>query len=178
MANIFRSKEVYKRIPGVPSDQNPLRVVRGVYVTGPYRAPYYIDTCTHVKSITTTKATVVNYTQASSDSTDHVVNLLNVDASTDPIPITFYTRAESQLQSDHVVNLLNVDASTDQIDILAYTKINQDLASDHVVNLMGIDTSADTPNITFYRTEIFKTNPEPIVRVKELTTTKATIANG
>ena len=70
MANIFNSKEVYKRIPKVSSKDNPLRKVRGIYVTGDYRPPYYIDSSLHIAEINTNKPTIVDFTQVTKPTYD------------------------------------------------------------------------------------------------------------
>ena len=62
MANIFRSKDIYKRAPKIPSSEDPLRIVKGLYVVGDYKPPYYIGPCLHITDIKTNKATVVDYT--------------------------------------------------------------------------------------------------------------------
>jgi hypothetical protein len=64
MANIFKTKEMYKNI--APTTRvTPLRKVRGVYVTGPYRPPHYIDHTLTIVSLINRKATIVPYTEAS-----------------------------------------------------------------------------------------------------------------
>ncbi len=64
MANIFKTKEMYKNI--APTTRvTPLRKVRGVYVTGPYRPPHYIDHTLTIVSLVNKDAKIVSYTEAS-----------------------------------------------------------------------------------------------------------------
>ena len=61
MANIFKTKEMYKNI--APTTRiTPLRKVRGVYVTGPYRPPHYIDHTLTIVSLVNKDAKIVAYT--------------------------------------------------------------------------------------------------------------------
>ena len=41
MAEVFKSQEVYKHVNYDLHDRNEMIAVRGVYVTGEYRPPYY-----------------------------------------------------------------------------------------------------------------------------------------
>lgn len=176
MANIFRSKDIYKRLPNASLSDEQLRVVTGVYVIGEYKPPYYIGPCLQITDINTNRATVVDYTIQNTTHEDHVVNLINIDAIGN-LKITNYTRDEAELQPDHVVNLINIDASTDPLNIVYYTTEFQDVKSDHVVNLVNIDADTSPLDIVYYSTKKYPTNPEPMLRIKSITTTKSTVTN-
>ena len=147
MANIFRSKEIYKRRPGVPNEENPLVAIRGAYVVGYWRPPSYQNPTVLIKDIKTKPATVVNFTIQPLDYDEHVVNLLNIDVDLSPITVKRYSKTSTILETDHVVNLLSIDVLGDGPTIKHYKRSNREL------------------------------NPEPIVRIKSITTTKATISN-
>ena len=171
MSNIFRSKEIYKRIPGVSSDNNPLRAVQGMYVSGEYRPPYYIDGFVRVSKINTTKPKIVDYTSVTKDLTaDPIVNIIGVDCS--DIVITPYTQAQQNLSADPIVNIIGVDCS--DIDILCYTQDHQELQADPIVNIIGVDCS--DIDITLYKKTPINTNPDHTIRVKSITTSKAVVA--
>ncbi len=64
MANSFNSKEIIKIIPNkkrIPG-QSPARIVRGLYVTGVWRPPHYIDRTLIVDAISTAHVGVYSYT--------------------------------------------------------------------------------------------------------------------
>lgn len=63
MANIFKSKEVYKHVTTEPHNggQHKLIPVRGVYVANVYRAPYTIDHMLEITDIKNEYATVELY---------------------------------------------------------------------------------------------------------------------
>ena len=145
MANIFNSKEVYKRIPKVSSKDNPLRKVRGMYVTGDYRPPYYIDSSLHIMEINTNKPTIVDFTQAS--------------ASTE----------------DHVLNILPIEVLTDRPNIIQYSKASKELESDHVVNILPISMESEGLNITWFSKKKYETQPEPLCLIYSISTSKASI---
>lgn len=177
MANIFRSKDVFKRVPGIPSHDDPLRVVKGMYVVGEYNPPYYINSGITISNINTTKATVVDYTQKNADSNDNVVNVLNIDVIGD-LSIAYYTRQSYSLQTDNVVNIVNIDVDPTPLDILYYTTSNQNPGNDHVLNVVNIDADTSPLDIVYYSTIEYPCAPEPMLRIKSISTTKATISEG
>ena len=171
MSNIFRSKEIYKRIPGVSSDNNPLRAVQGMYVSGEYRPPYYIDSFVQVSNIKTNKAKIEDYTSVTKDLTaDPIINIIGVDCS--DLDITYYTQAQSDLSADPIINIIGVDCS--DLDILCYTQDSKDLTADPIVNIIGVDCS--DIDITFYKETPINTNPDHTIRIKSITTSKAVVA--
>ena len=175
VANIFNSKEVYKRIPKVSSKDNPLRKVRGMYVTGDYRPPYYIDSSLHIMEINTNKPTIVDFTQASASTEDHVLNILPIEVLTDRPNIIQYSKASKELESDHVVNILPIQASTDSLSILSYTSASVELASDHVVNILPISMESEGLDITWFSKKKYETQPEPLCLIYSISTSKASI---
>ena len=111
MSNIFRSKEIYKRIPGVSSDNNPLRVVQGMYVSGEYRPPYYIDGFVQVSNIKTKKATIKNYTQAEKSlRNDPVINVTDISAKKN-VDIVNYKITYINTNPDHSVRVSNISTT-------------------------------------------------------------------
>lgn len=64
MANSFNSKEIIKIIPNKKRTpgQSPARIVRGLYVTGAWRPPHYIDRTLIVDTISTSHVGVHSYT--------------------------------------------------------------------------------------------------------------------
>ena len=176
MANIFRSKDIYKRAPKIPSSEDPLRIVKGLYVVGDYKPPYYIGPCLHITDIKTNKATVVDYTTKSMSYEDHVVNLLGISTG-GALKITNYTRASVDLQPDHVVNLIGIIADSAPLNIVYFTRDSKDLNNDHVVNLIGINADTSPLDIVYFSTKRYPSNPEPMLRIKSITTNKATISD-
>ena len=61
MANIFRSKEVYKHLKYDLHNRNEMVAVQGVYITGEYRPPYYNEPCVHIYEISGQDCIVANF---------------------------------------------------------------------------------------------------------------------
>ena len=174
MANIFKSKEVYKHVPGINSGDR-LYAVRGMYVSGEHKVPYYIDAGIHIKSIQSNKLVVKDFTEASYEKIDHVVNLINIEVTNAKPVLTQYSTASIQNQ-DHVVNLINIEVTIPKPPLLFYQTTRKD-NQDHVVNLIGIDVINMKPSMLFYNNMKQKTLPEPMVCVKSIISTKAIISD-
>ena len=171
MANVFKSKEVYKHVPGINSGDK-LYAVRGMYVSGEHKVPYYIDGHVHLKSIDTSKAKIVNFTTESCDlSSDNVVNLIS--AKTSDIEIVNYSKSSESLNNDQMINLIGVNVS--DIDIVSYSSRNENIKSDPMINLILVKVS--DLDFIFYDNKKIKTLPDHTVRIKEITTTKAVVSN-
>lgn len=111
MSNIFRSKEIYKRIPGVSSDNNPLRAVQGMYVSGEYRPPYYIDGFIQINKVKTNKATITDYTQdTKSLKNDPVINVTEITAKND-VDIVYFKRTPINTNPDHSIRIKSITTS-------------------------------------------------------------------
>ena len=62
--NIFKAVEIYKRIPRLPSNQNPLRVIRGLWVSGTHYDILTMDATLHVTGETSNHCDERAYTDA------------------------------------------------------------------------------------------------------------------
>ena len=170
MANMFNSKEIYKRIPKVPSSQNPLRIVRGVYVSGTYRPAYYIDAGVQIKSITTTQAVIKDYSNKYENlNPDPTLNIFSIDIS----GLTFidYGKAYSVL-ADNSLNIFSM--SLDISSIENYSKAYH-IGEDSSLNIFGISISE--PVIESYVNTKINTNKDFAVHISSITTNAATVSN-
>ena len=173
MSNIFRSKEIYKRIPGVSSDNNPLRAVQGMYVSGEYRPPYYIDGFVQVSNIKTKKATIKNYTQAEKSlRNDPVINVTDISAKKN-VDVVYYTRATVSAPKEPVINV--TDISANMAEIIYFTQDTKP-STDPVINVTDISAKKNV-DIVNYKITCINTNPDHSVRVSKISTTKATITS-
>lgn len=176
MANIFNSKEVYKRIPKVSSKDNPLRKVRGMYVTGDYRPPYYIDSSLHIMEMNTNKPTIVDFTQVTKSTyDDSTSSLLALDCNWN-LKFNRYTRATSSVTDDSTSSLLSLDCSELTLTKIPRPKIYVDVDAGSVSSLININCSWDLL-ITRYHTQKYESVPEQICVVTDQYTTKASIEN-
>ena len=171
MSNIFRSKEIYKRIPGVSSDNNPLRAVQGIYVSGEYRPPYYIDGFIQINRVKTNKATITDYTQdTQSLKNDPVINVTEISAKKN-VDVVYYTRATVSAPNEPVINV--TDISANMAEIIYFTQDTKP-STEPVINVTEISAKKDV-DIVYFKRISFNTNPDHSIRISKVSTTKATI---
>lgn len=169
MSNVFRSKEIFKRLPRVPTDQNPLRVVRGVYISGTPRAVQYIDSGIRIKNINTKTASIVDFSTKYSSVENNALNLCGV--SFGGTIISEYGTKNSTVENN-ALNLFSV--SFGNTTIVDYATINTS-AIDDSLHLMSIQFTNDS--IFWYDNKKIESNKDFIIRIKSISTTQATISN-
>lgn len=165
MPNVHRSQEVYKRIKGLRGDAQPLRALRGLYVSGTHLEPQYIDNNISITDFgTSVELKVVNYTQK--DQTmpdDHILSFLNIE--TNQPKITSYTTTSKSLPDDHILQFLNVE--TNQPRIVSYETKKESLPDDHILQFLNVETNQ--PRIVAHKRSTYNMTPEPCIRLMSFT---------
>lgn len=175
MANIFRTKEVYKRLKGVPNDQNPLRAVRGVYVCGDYTEPYYISPVLQISDIQTTKAVVVNFTTSYTHSYEDSYSIAMTDISSNDFTITRFSKAYAS-SYENSYNIAMTDITSGKFDVLYYGKAYTH-SYENSYNIAMTEFNSKKFDYLLYKTEKLDVLPEPTLRIKSIETTIASIEN-
>lgn len=166
MSGIHKSREVYKYTP--TRDGRKLVPVRGLYVSGLHTEPRYMDHILTISEFSSSKETVVYYTEAEMD-----VNVPGISVSaikTEPIEVTEYSSASSNPSSpgisvvgiktspieviEYTSNVPNLDVpgisvtyvATTPMEIIDYHHIFVDSSLDHVLTIVTYDSS--TPTVT------------------------------
>jgi hypothetical protein len=172
LANIFKSKEVYKRIPRIDPALNPLRAVRGVYVSGPWKPPYYITPAILISNIESTPATVVDFTELETDAgPDYLLNVLELSATVSTV--VEYTKVEVESSPDYLLNVLELSCTPTST--VWYTRAEAESSPDYLLNVLEL--SCTPSNVVYYNNIWFSSNPEPMLMITAISTTTATIAN-
>ena len=172
MAYIFRSDEVYKKPPKDLHDRNEIIPVRGLYISGQYRPPYYAEPALHLTGFTSSSATVNSLITTESKTTDSVVNILTVDVVPE-FTVENFSSAESSTK-DSVINIINIDVDNSLPDLEFYTTTQQS-TTDAVVNILNVDASFN-PDVTVSARVHNKQNPEPILLMTGITSNSASIS--
>ena len=148
MANVFRSKEVYKHLKYELHDRNEIVPVQGVYVSGEYRPPYYNNPVLMIYEMSSQPAKIVDFQDINrSSDEDTVVKVLDFSVDFQPVSITNYTTASESTGEDTVVKVLD------------------------------FSTTFLQPSFTHYNRKQTNMTPEPMLRLSTLTSEKATIEN-
>lgn len=178
MANIFQSKEVYKTIRNETNDGNVIIPVYGVYVTGEYKPPYYNNNNGIVISnINTTKATVVDYTERNTSSTDRVFNVLDLTTNIVTPTIMEYTLSSTDAGTDAVFNVLDLTMDAVDVEIFSYSQESVNTGNDAVLNVLDLTSDNVSLSVMTYTSQTVNNTPEPMLRITQITTTKATVVD-
>ena len=103
--NIFKAVEIYKRIPGLPSSQNPLRVIRGLWVSGVHLDNITMDATLQVTGETSNHCEERAYTDSHVDiHTDGNVNVINFQSGS--FTVEQYTTQNADAYTDGNVNVI------------------------------------------------------------------------
>ena len=169
MANVFRSKEVYKHLKYELHDRNEIVPVQGVYVSGEYRPPYY-------NNPQPAKVDDFQDVNRSSDE-DTVVKILDFSVDFQTPSITNYTAASESSGEDTVVKILDFSVNFLEPSFDFYKTISESSGEDTIVKVLDFSTTFLQPSFTHYNRKQTNMTPEPMLRLSTLTSEKATIEN-
>lgn len=178
MANVFRSKEVYKHLKYDLHNRKEIVAVQGVYVSGEYRPPYYNNPILRIYEINSNPARVDDFQDISRGSDeDSVVKILDFSTTINPLTITNYTAVDTSTGDDSVVKIIDFSATMLQPSMDFYKTINQNVGEDTVVKVLVFSVNTLQPTMTTYQTEKANMTPEPMLRLSILTSDVAVIEN-
>ena len=161
--NIFKSKEIYKRIPQVDPALNPLRVVRGVWVSGEYRPPYCIDETVHVQAFGSNDAEIRVYTSRTQNIDDQdTIEYTGLYYPQMGFVIDQYSTSSLTLPDDTTVEYIGI--YSEDFDILNYTQSTFNIPDDTTVEYLNIYTDGEF-QLELYESIDKKLNPEPMIHI-------------
>lgn len=174
--NVFKALEVFKRIPKLSPSLNPLRAVRGLWVSGEHRDPMTQDSVAHIKEVSSNQAEVRVYTETTTKFNEDEISYEFKGVYSQPFVFVDYTKLELSLdQEQSYVQITNLYTPT--IEIIPYTIININL--DQEQSYVQI-TNLYSPDITFidnYQDPVQyqSTQPEPTLFVSVFTSNELEI---
>ena len=172
---INNAREVYYRLPkDLATGTNKIVPIRGMYVTGEYKPPEYIEPVLQLLSVKTNKANIVDYVEKSVShysSTSH--HLYDVDAD-DTQRIDWYTSKTAPNQVGSTTHhLFDVDADdTQRIDWYKSKSVSHYSSTTH--HLFDVNSDS-TFSIINKSSAIYGSQPEPILRIIEMNVSGLTV---
>lgn len=175
MANIHQSKEVYKKYRTLNGDAVVVPVT-GVYVTGIYRPPYYVNHGLTLSSLTTDQATVVDFTEDDTNAnTDNGLYLVDFTMDVSSPDIVSYTTAETDVYVDPLQILLDFTMDATAPDIIYYASDNVSSYDETILHLLEFTMDSVDPMIIENPTLDKQMTPESMLLITGISTTKASI---
>ena len=158
--NIFKSKEIYKRIPGVSPELNPVRITRGVWVSGEYRPPYCIDETVHITNVGSNKVEIRDYTELIANTRSGNVSLVDLDFSSFSYETYEISEEATKTQPG---NVALVDLNFSDFTIYNYSQKEETTRFDGHVALVDCNFSELGYETYIYNLPTYDTQPEPTV---------------
>ncbi len=142
MADVFKSQEVYKHVNYDLHDRNEMIAVRGVYVTGEYRPPYYNNPILALTYIRGVDCTVANFKTEYADVINgETVGMYKIDT----IPIEYaihrYSTESVNLSSTDTVGMYKINIEDIDYYIDRYGKEYINVSSTDTVGMYQINIS-------------------------------------
>ena len=179
MGSVFRSKEVYKKLKYDLHGKNEIVAVRGVYVSGEYRPPYYNEPILKIYEISSQHATVVDFQDvAQSSGADSMVKIVDFKAERLIPTITNYSTAERNAGEDSMVKIVDFKAERLIPQCQWYESKSQNAGEDSMVKI--VDFVAEIyggQTFTIYTKTFGESTPEPTLRLTSFTSELATVTN-
>lgn len=162
--NIFRSKEVYKRIPKVSSEENPLRPVRGMWVSGEYRPPYCIDEAVHIQEISSKSAEVYDYTSRTQNIEDlEGVEYTNLYYPQIGFDVNQYSVSSVTMADELTVEYIGIYSL--EFEILYYTQKTYNTSDDMIVEYLDVYTSGEFEITDIILPIYWNTTPDSTINI-------------
>ena len=179
MGSVFKSKEVYKKLKYDLHNRNEMVAVRGVYISGEYRPPYYNDTGIHIYQLTSNRATVVDYRDTSTTSgEDAIVKIINFKVDVFYPTIINYTNASTEAGDDAIVKVIDFGVTTATPSLNWYESNSVSAGDDAIVKVIDFGvTTTPIPQPIVYSTASGESTPEPTLQLSSLSSTGAVVTN-
>ena len=178
MADVFKSQEVYKHVNYNLHDRNEMIAVRGVYVTGEYRPPYYNEPILALSYIRGIDTEVVNFETESADASNtNTVGMYKFGLSGSTYNIQRYSTESTDASNTNTVGMYKFGLTSSSYNIQRYEKDYEDASNAQTVGMYNFAMSNSQYQII--RSPIIHTNstPEYGLGLSFLRTDSATVEN-
>lgn len=143
MAEIFRSKEVYKQIRD--ADNKPKIIpVRNMYVAGAWLTPVYMDHYCTILSMSSNEPNVVDFTTETQKQTDHDghLNIITVEADSVNQKIDWYYKStENPSDKEGHLNIITLDVPSTKPSLIIYDKIGDSVGHDCGARILSMSSN-------------------------------------
>ncbi|MBO4736754.1 MAG: hypothetical protein J5614_10245 [Paludibacteraceae bacterium] len=170
MSDFHKSKEVYRYTPTANGDK--LVPVRGLYVSGLHKEPWYIDHAVTVTKFESNEGTIVHYTSASTSFYDDSA-LAFTGLSVGGISVVNYYQDKTSVYDGSALAFTGV--SIELPSMMSYTQLKANVYDDSALSFTGL-TVQSSLTIVPKRKLDQPQNPQPIVTLTQFTSTAGSIS--
>lgn len=178
MANVFRSKEVYKHLKYDLHGKNEIVPVHGVYISGEYRPPYYNESGISIYEISSKNCNVVDFKIEEVDTArTKTAMMYKIGVSESVYNIQRYETESVSLKTIQTAGLYKLDVTKTSYNISRFEKDYINAPSTQTAGMYKIDISDSVYTKTVYGTNRDNSTPEPILRLTSFVSESCIITN-
>ena len=178
MGSVFKSKEVYKKLKYDLHNRNEMVAVRGVYISGEYRPPYYNDTGIHIYQLTSDHTVVVDFrTEEVNASSTDVGGAYNVALSPSVFDIQRYSRESTDASPTETAGCYKFGVTASTYSINRYEKDYDDASPTETAGCYKLGLISSGYTMTRYYTSEGSSTPEPTLQITSLVSEPCVVTN-
>lgn len=178
MANVFRSKEVYKNIRFEIDKTKKVIPVQGVYISGEYRPPYYNEPCVHIYEISSQDCNVADFkTDEYNTQGMETAGMYMFDVSTPTYSIQRYSTEYAEASPTETGGMYLFDISVASYNLQRYGKDYVDTQGMETAGMYTLIFFDQGYSITRHSKNDNGSTPEPIIRITGLSSENCIVEN-
>ena len=170
MSDFHKSKEVYRYTPTANGDK--LVPVRGLYVSGLHKEPWYIDHAVTVNSFTSNDGTIVHYTQLNKSVYDDSA-LAFTGLTIGDISVVNYYQDTASAYDDSALAFTGFEISLPEM--TSYETSTVSAYDGSALSFTALSVESSLTSVTC-KTVRSPQNPQPTITLRQFTSTDSTIS--
>lgn len=178
MANVFRSKEVYKHLKYDLHNRNEMVAVQGVYISGEYRPPYYNEPGIYIYEISGQHCNIADFKTEEVDITiSETAGMYKFELSQSVYNIQRYTSESKDISATETSGMYKFGMTPTSYNVNRYEKDFIDVSTTETSGMYKFGAYFAGYVKTRYPTQRTGSTPEPILRLSSLTSENCVITN-
>jgi hypothetical protein len=178
MANVFRSKEVYKNFRYDIDKTKKVVPVQGVYIASEYRPPYYNNPTLRIYEISSVHATVVSFQDVTANNgEDPAYKIVDFKVERLIPNLINYTTGSANAGEDAAYKILDFQVSRLIPLCQFYESKSQNAGEDAAYKVIDFYITRLNPGETYFYKAKGNSTPEPMLRLSSITSESALVEN-
>ena len=178
MANVFRSKEVYKNFRYDIDKTKKVVPVQGVYIASEYRPPYYNNPTLRIYEISSVHATVVSFQDVTAtNGEDPMYKILDFKVERLIPNLINYTTGSANAGEDTMYKILDFQVNRLIPSCEFYESKSQNAGEDTMYKILDFQVTRLNPGETYFYKAKGNSTPEPMLRLSSITSESALVEN-
>jgi hypothetical protein len=178
MANVFRSKEVYKNFRYDIDKTKKVVAVQGVYVASEYRPPYYNEPGIHIYEISGQHCTIADFkTEEAETQGMKTAGMYMFDITESAYTLERYSTQSKDATPTETAGMYMFDITESAYTLERYEKDYIDTKGMETAGMYMFDIVDSGYRLDIYGKKSSNSTPEPILRLSSLTSEACVVEN-